>query len=134
MKVLEGDLVEEQYPFSDNHIPPEELVVQKTSELNVNDSAYISDDIGLHRVYNKCSETPAVSLHIYSPPYDACQCFNQKGERKTCTITWYSVDGERTEYDYGRCDDATALSTKVEQEKLSSCSETENQDDLNTNT
>ena len=37
--------------------------------------AFIHDDIGLHLVRSADRGRPAVSLHLYTAPYDACNCY-----------------------------------------------------------
>ena len=37
------------------------------------DVTYMSDELGLHRVENTSHSNPAVSLHLYSPPFQSCQ-------------------------------------------------------------
>ena len=34
---------------------------------------YMSDELGLHRVENPRHSNRAVSLHLYSPPFQSCQ-------------------------------------------------------------
>ncbi|NXR99833.1 CDO1 dioxygenase, partial [Oxylabes madagascariensis] len=55
------------------------------------------DSIGLHRVENISHTEPAVSLHLYSPPFDTCNTFDQRtGHKHKVTMTFYSRFGERT--------------------------------------
>ena len=55
----------------------------------------ISDSIGLHRVENPSTVNPAVSLHLYSPPFSSCSVFNkQTGQRSPCKVTFWSKYGE----------------------------------------
>jgi len=35
--------------------------------------AFINDSIGLHKVANPSQNTPAVSLHLYAPPFQECR-------------------------------------------------------------
>lgn len=55
----------------------------------------ISDSLGLHRVENPSHVNPAVSLHVYSPPFDSCSVFNQHtGQKTKCKVTFWSKYGE----------------------------------------
>lgn len=69
MKILAGELRETVY-----HAPSSKSDTGKPLEIksenihSANDVAYISDDIGLHRVDNPSSNRVAVSLHLYTPP------------------------------------------------------------------
>lgn len=35
------------------------------------------DSLGLHRVENRSHTVPAVSLHLYVPPFDRCHVFDE---------------------------------------------------------
>ncbi|OQE07198.1 hypothetical protein PENVUL_c014G02984 [Penicillium vulpinum] len=77
MKVLAGTLQETIYNVpdqdSDLHGP---LEIKSDTRHTMNDVAYISDDIGLHRVHNPSSDHVAVSLHLYTPPNAADYGYN----------------------------------------------------------
>jgi cysteine dioxygenase len=67
MKVLAGTLQETVYEIPDQGSScPGPLEIKSDSRHTMNDVAYISDDIGLHRVYNPSSDQVAVSLHCES--------------------------------------------------------------------
>lgn len=58
-----------------------------------------SDSIGLHRVENVSHTEPAVSLHLYSPPFDSCHAFDQRtGHKNKVTMTFHSKFGIRTPF------------------------------------
>ena len=60
---------------------------------------YYSDDIGLHRVENRSHCDKAVSLHLYSPPYDEACSFDPKtGKSLIAKVTFWSKFGQRTPY------------------------------------
>lgn len=62
-------------------------------------AAWIQDSIGLHRVENVSHTECAVSLHLYSPPFQSCQTFDQRtGHKNTVKMTFWSKFGERTPY------------------------------------
>lgn len=44
---------------------------------HANSVAYINDSIGLHRVENRDEHRFAVSLHLYCPPFNQCQTFDE---------------------------------------------------------
>ncbi|BFZ26097.1 hypothetical protein BsWGS_29136 [Bradybaena similaris] len=63
---------------------------------------YINDNIGLHRVENTSHSDKAVTLHLYSPPFDECECFDERtGRAVTAKVTFWSKYGRRTPF--GRC-------------------------------
>ena len=67
--------------------------------LRENQCAYINDSIDLHRVENISHTEPAVSLHLYSPPFDTCHAFDQRtGHKNKVTMTFHSKFGIRTPF------------------------------------
>ena len=57
--------------------------------------AFIHDDIALHLVRSAKADRPAVSLHLYARPFDACNCYcPETGEVTRKELTNYSVRGE----------------------------------------
>lgn len=64
MKILDGELSESVYQIPSaegDHEAP--LKVKKNTTYQPNEVAYISDQIGLHRVVNPSKDRLAVSLH-----------------------------------------------------------------------
>ncbi|KAK3735557.1 hypothetical protein RRG08_054130 [Elysia crispata] len=69
------------------------------NQLMRNECGYINDDIGLHRVENPSHIDKAVTLHLYSPPFDECECFDQRtGKQTTSKVTFWSKYGKRTPF------------------------------------
>jgi len=55
-----------------------------------------ADSIGLHRVENLSNINPAVTLHLYSPPYSSCHVFNElTGQSTLSKVTFWSKFGEK---------------------------------------
>lgn len=80
------------------------------NQLMKNECGYINDDIGLHRVENPSHIDKAVTLHLYSPPFDECECFDQRtGKPTTAKVTFWSKFGKRTPY--GRHSNGQTTST-----------------------
>ncbi|KAI5779426.1 cysteine dioxygenase type I family protein [Peziza echinospora] len=66
--------------------PTTPLKIRKSTTLERDDVAYISDKIGLHRMSNPSMTTPAVSLHLYTPPYAAkfgCNMYDERTGKAT---------------------------------------------------
>jgi len=58
---------------------------------------FCADTMGLHRVENSSHTNPAVSLHLYSPPFQTCQSFDQRtGRARAVRMTFWSEYGRRT--------------------------------------
>jgi len=77
VKVLDGQLQETIY-----EMPPEgegggALRLVSEAVYNPNEATYIDDSHGIHKMGNPRSDTPCVSLHIYSPPYSQCYVFDR---------------------------------------------------------
>jgi cysteine dioxygenase len=88
MKILKGSLTETLYQSSHassettdswaTHTPPQ---VMKESTYVKDQVTYVSDKIGLHKIWNPSSDEPAVSLHLYTPPHAANFGFNLFDEK-----------------------------------------------------
>ncbi|KAI9097149.1 RmlC-like cupin domain-containing protein [Phlyctochytrium arcticum] len=90
MKILDGELQETQYEWpksatggnqehggahADDDSSTSSIEVKKETRLKTNNVAYIHDKIGLHRISNPSETRPAISLHLYSPPFEYCKTF-----------------------------------------------------------
>ncbi|KAI9278529.1 RmlC-like cupin domain-containing protein [Phascolomyces articulosus] len=73
------------------------LRTRKCTRLHPNEVAYIHDKIGLHRISNPDQGRGAVSLHLYTPPYQVCKTFEEKTGRSRMggKCTFYSIGGHR---------------------------------------
>jgi len=99
MKMLDGKLTELRYDWPSESQENETLVPCAKAILDHNDVCYINDSLGLHRVENSSHTDPAVSLHLYCPPFDACSMFDQRtGHRTKCPVTFWTKYGERVRY------------------------------------
>jgi cysteine dioxygenase len=98
MKIMDGVLTEELYCKPDKVVPGQELAPHAVTELPTDDVAYISDEVGMHRISNashRAAGIRAVSLHLYSPPYQTCKSYCEKTGNSKCSgkISFWSVDG-----------------------------------------
>ncbi|KAL8408862.1 hypothetical protein RB594_007334 [Gaeumannomyces avenae] len=84
MKILRGELTETRYAHPREGIEePMTIISERTHKENA--VAYMADELGLHRVWNKGSDF-AVSLHLYTPPHVAkngCSVFNANTGKKS---------------------------------------------------
>jgi cysteine dioxygenase len=82
MKVLEGSVHECRYDRKE--APPQasllggdnasdQLVLTQETMAHRDDVVFISDHLGLHRVGNPSETVPAVTLHVYAPPFATCK-------------------------------------------------------------
>ncbi|NWH79824.1 CDO1 dioxygenase, partial [Piaya cayana] len=96
MKILQGNLKETLFEWPEKK-GNGEMTKKSERVLRENQCAYINDSIGLHRVENISHTESAVSLHLYSPPFDSCNTFDQRtGHKHKVKMTFYSQFGERT--------------------------------------
>jgi len=95
MKILDGELQEELYTCPDKVVEDSELKPRQVAALDTDGVAYISDKVGMHRISNESHSIQAVSLHLYSPPYQTCKSYCEQDGKSRCSgkITFYSVDG-----------------------------------------
>jgi len=94
LKMATGTLVESLYSWPNDDEP---MTCTKHSEVKTNQVAYINDTIGLHRMSNTSKTEKAVSLHLYSPPFQSCKAFNENnGKRIVCPVTFFTKFGQRT--------------------------------------
>ncbi|KAK7604579.1 hypothetical protein V9T40_005765 [Parthenolecanium corni] len=98
MKMLTGSLCETRYEWPEKKDDEDANPMREISRsiLRTNEVCYINDSIGLHRVENLSYSDCAVSLHLYSPPFNSCTVFDARtGRSSKVTATFWSVYGER---------------------------------------
>lgn len=61
-----------------NNLAMNSMILEKTTAFQRDQVSYMHDKIGLHRMSNKSSTSPAISLHLYSPPFAQCKTFCEK--------------------------------------------------------
>ncbi|GME77063.1 unnamed protein product [Ambrosiozyma monospora] len=122
MKILEGELTEELFDVPETLLTGhpdsslkttttemKKLTLLKTTTLRENQVSYISDKIGIHKMSNKTSK-PAISLHLYTPPYAkkfGCNVYNSELKNRTTIETELSTTN-----------DTKTIKTHVEMGKL----------------
>ena len=96
MKCLQGKLIETRYAWPTVE-QEEPMHILSRGELAEGQVAYINDAIGLHRVENPSHTETAVTLHLYIPPYDHCNVFDERTSRTNeSNVTFYSIGGQLT--------------------------------------
>ncbi|KAL4216662.1 Cysteine dioxygenase [Mactra antiquata] len=99
MKVLDGTVQEQLYDWPTESDGEHKMVPQHVNQYPRNQVAYINDDLGLHRVENPSHSDKAVTLHLYSPPFDECESFDEKtGHKNKARVTFWSKFGHRTPF------------------------------------
>lgn len=98
MKVLEGQVNQELFDWPEND-DIKEMIPREKSSFYKDQTIYICDEIGLHRIENPSHTDSAVSLHLYCPPFDECKCFDQyTGHETKAKVTFWSKFGKRTPF------------------------------------
>jgi len=99
MKILQGELQEVRFQWPDETSLNEGMQELGRTRLPNNGVCYINDSLGLHRVENPSNTERAVSLHVYVPPFQTCQAFDQRtGRKQQCRVTFWSKYGKRITY------------------------------------
>lgn len=96
VKLLDGELHETIYsmPAGEGDVPKP----VSTKHAKTNDVMYMHDRMGLHRVANPSHSKPAVSLHLYSPPFEECGSYCERtGKCRPARMTWHSKAGKRVD-------------------------------------
>ena len=74
------------------------LVASSRRLLGAGQTAYMSDELGLHRVSNQSRTQTMTSLHVYSPPFQDCNIFDEKTRKETnIQMIFYSKFGKKME-------------------------------------
>ncbi|KAI1725739.1 cysteine dioxygenase type I domain-containing protein [Ditylenchus destructor] len=123
VKVLEGSLLETRFAWpetcgEDDEENAKPMVETGSDVYTTNGVTYISDNIGLHRMENPSHSDPAVTLHLYIPPFEHCQIFDQRtGKKAESIVTFYTKYGQKVDYSNG-CKEGRLVPTlsKIEEE------------------
>lgn len=94
MYVVDGTLGETIYTIVSEEEERVHLKLSSQSQSNPGGFFFIRDEVGLHRVAN-VGETRAVSLHLYSLPFDTCNIYcEETGKVQPKILQYYSKNGE----------------------------------------
>ncbi|XP_007899296.1 cysteine dioxygenase type 1 isoform X2 [Callorhinchus milii] len=100
LKLLQGQLKETLFNWPDVKSKSQEMSKKWEKTLQENQCTYINDTVGLHRVENASHTETAISLHLYSPPFNSCRCFDERtGHQNQVKLTFWSKFGERTPFE-----------------------------------
>jgi len=100
VKILDGNLTESLFDWPKNDSEEESQLHKLQVNTYPKDGVtYICDDMGIHRMENTSHTDRCVSLHLYSPPFQTCQTFDQNtGHKNTVKMTFWSKYGKRTPF------------------------------------
>lgn len=99
MRLLSGSLTETVYSVSKVTGGSLQLTKLSRDTVKAEDSSYVNDGLGVHAKANEPvlgDDTVAISLHLYSPPFDSCEMYCEVDGRVIVgqvPLTFYSVYG-----------------------------------------
>eukprot|EP00092_Neocalanus_flemingeri_P022018 GFUD01023877.1.p2 GENE.GFUD01023877.1~~GFUD01023877.1.p2 ORF type:complete len:210 (+),score=44.29 GFUD01023877.1:157-786(+) len=99
MRILDGEAKETRYFWPQDTCNRDQSLVEMCSRsVGPGVTAYMSDELGLHRVENNSHTNKLCSLHLYSPPFSDCNIFDERTSKKTnVNMCFYSKYGEKEE-------------------------------------
>jgi len=97
MRILDGEAKETKYFWPQDQCGPDGALVEMcTRSVGAGTTAYMSDELGLHRVGNSSHTNKLCSMHLYSPPFMDCNIFDERTSKKTnVNMCFYSKYGEK---------------------------------------
>ncbi|KAF8951960.1 Cysteine dioxygenase [Entomortierella lignicola] len=92
-----SDASDDDCEKKDNATP---MNIKKETIMRRDECAYMSDQLGLHRVSNPLKTRGSLSLHLYTPPYETCKTFNERSSmaRSSGKCVFYSSGGRKLEF------------------------------------
>merc|ERR1712059_225203 len=95
LRVLDGGAKEIRYHWPEDGTSASGSLVEKSEAVYpAGETAYMSDELGLHRIENVSHTSKLCSLHIYSPPFSDCNIFDSRTAKKTnVPMTFFSKFG-----------------------------------------
>jgi cysteine dioxygenase len=94
--ISENDECATAADVSHEHDDHDGLVQTAVHTYDKDGVTYINDTMGLHRIENPSHSDPAVSLHLYIPPFDFCRTFDQRtGKSRRVQMVYWSKYGQR---------------------------------------
>ena len=99
VKAIKGAILETVYQTkpSDKTITEAELsdAIKQTRMLKTGQVGYIHDNIGVHKMEN-ASDDWAVSVHMYTPPFEVCKTFGKSGQINLSRMEFDTIGGVKT--------------------------------------
>ena len=98
VKVLSGSLRETRYTIDKVN---KEILFNCESTAGPGTITFMNDDIGLHKITNPSAEIGAVSLHLYTPPFQNCKVWESAGksllssfDAKMCSYSRFGIKSQ----------------------------------------
>ena len=99
LKCLKGTLQEKRYESlstndAEQNDQEQPMNCFSDQEIHAGVTTLMHDKIGLHSVGNPSSTQPAISLHLYMPPFSLCHCYDERtGKQSTVPMIFDSING-----------------------------------------
>ena len=96
VKVIQGEVNEVQYVKDGN-------VLNQSSDIVANRESgvmFMHDSLGFHKVGNPSTEIDAITLHLYSPPFEKCRLWfdpNDANRSSVAVSCYYSEYGTKNQ-------------------------------------
>lgn len=101
MRCIQGGITETRYAMPDTKAPSGPLQQTRVTTLHCPEVAYIDDNLGLHKVA-ATEEGPAITLHLYAPPFSQCRVWlypENPARILKPVVTFHSEHGSIVQYD-----------------------------------
>ncbi|KAF4323229.1 hypothetical protein BBO99_00003051 [Phytophthora kernoviae] len=95
VKVIQGHVNEVRYERQNGKL------VESSNVVFTSGVTYMDDSLGLHKVGNPHSELDAISMHLYSPPYEKCHVWFDVEDADKASVSvanYYTEYGEKVEF------------------------------------
>ena len=93
LQVLQGEIQECRYEYPGGS--DESLKCIAEERFQEGEVAFINDSIGLHKIANPCPSVPAVTLHLYHPPFKDCKVWDNSA---SCSVSQSCCADHFSEY------------------------------------
>ena len=91
VRMLEGSMQENLY--TKPRRPGGRVELQRHRDLVSGDVIYLRDDVSIHNMSTRLDQS-AVTLHLYTPPYDASEIFDEDtGQKRDATLIYTTKGG-----------------------------------------
>ncbi|KAF1776252.1 RmlC-like jelly roll fold [Phytophthora cactorum] len=95
VKIIQGQVNEVRYEKQNGKL------VETSNVVFTSGVTYMDDSFGLHKVGNPHAEINAISMHLYSPPYEKCCVWfdTDNADKSSVSVAnYYTEYGEKVEY------------------------------------
>uniref|UniRef100_K3WU71 Cysteine dioxygenase n=1 Tax=Globisporangium ultimum (strain ATCC 200006 / CBS 805.95 / DAOM BR144) TaxID=431595 RepID=K3WU71_GLOUD len=95
VKVIQGHVNEVRYQKQGSKL------VETANTVLTSGVTYMDDSLGLHKVGNPHAEIDAITMHLYSPPYEKCRVWfdPEDADKSSVAVSnYYTEFGQRIEF------------------------------------